>query len=123
MTYNMDQVKEVIYTNNDAKFIVENWEQITEEQALSINSHLQTWINYYKEKHIAHYFYKCNQFDTEQNLCKVHSTLNGVQTRVCYGYPDYGRFWQSENHKFYSPNCGFNKEGLILNKFNEIIEK
>lgn len=97
----------------DAKFILENWQPITMEEALSINPHLQLWIDVSVKRNITLYFYKCNQLDLETNLCKIHSTKEDFsQPRICIDYPFYTRYLLPKSELFYSPECGYNRDDL-----------
>ncbi|MHB1418704.1 MAG: YkgJ family cysteine cluster protein [Bacillota bacterium] len=89
----------------DAVFIIENWEQITQAEALEINPNLKQRIDWCKSDNIVEVYFKCHRLDPKTNLCIVHDK----RPQVCSGYPWYGRM----PHKmyFYSPNCGYAFEG------------
>ena len=120
MIYSMDYIKSVDNGDikSDANFIVNNWEAISEEEALSINPYLIESLNKSKNNNpnLKFYFYKCHQFDHENNLCKVH---NISQPRICYGYPFYDRKDISKDEAFYSKDCGYN-DVKYFKKDNEI---
>jgi hypothetical protein len=101
----MDEIKaQDPVKNKDVAFIIENWIQITTEEAMEINPYLKIFIGVYIR---PAYFYLCKQFDSEKNICLVHGNN---QPYVCTGYTYYGKYKLFRGYEFYAPDCGYNKE-------------
>jgi len=120
MIYSIDYIKSVDTGDikSDANFIANNWEGISEEEALTINPYLSESLNKSKINNLKFYFYECHQFDKENNLCKVH---NISQPRICVKYPFYDRNYISKDEAFYSKDCGYNDVKYFQK--DDIIEK
>jgi Fe-S-cluster containining protein len=117
-------------SSHDVDFIVDNWTQITSEEALKINPYLSMWSMRAEAQNRKIYFYTCKQFDYTTNSCKCHITNgdDGVrQSRICYGYPLYNKEKTHPSQLFYTPTCGYNKSELIFTleelSNNNLIEK
>jgi Fe-S-cluster containining protein len=86
-------------SSGDGYFIVNNWIEISKEEAFKINPYLQ---RLYKIK--EYHFYTCKQFDEKNNLCKIHDN----NPHVCNKYPFYGNRLLSPMFGFYTNKCGYN---------------
>lgn len=64
--------------NEDVEFILANWTELTEEEALKRDPLISP-------KEGEHYF-SCNRFDPTTNLCTAHDE----RPPVCRGFPFYG---------------------------------
>ena len=82
----------------DSCFIFHNWQQISKEEALAINPHLEVWTDRLKGRT----FWTCTKFDAENNRCMIHDQRPGV----CSNYPWYGRKPNREE-PLYNPECGY----------------
>lgn len=101
LNVSMDDVKRMAETpKSDAMFISKNWKEITKEEALLINPHLQNWID--RPNIAPPYFYMCELLGSD-NKCTVH---DGGQPGTCTGFPWYGH-GPIENFLLYSKDCGF----------------
>lgn len=89
-----------------AKFIVKHWKEISQEEALKINPHLQKWIE--KRPDDNFYYYTCDHFDNLTNQCNIHDQ----SPRICNAYPLYGREKVNIDEIFYTPDCGYNRDEL-----------
>jgi len=87
-------------TNRDAIWILKNWNQITQEDALKINPHLNKWVEKINTKL---FFYNCINYDKEKRICKIHKN----KPNICADYPFYGRGKIAYDELFYSPSCGY----------------
>ena len=98
--YSLEEVKRVTDTNVDKQFILDNWEEITKEEAFTLNPYLAT-------KRISDSnFYRCKQYNVDTKLCKAHE----IKSNICENYPFYGKNTLPLNFAFYAEDCAYNKE-------------
>jgi len=96
----INEIAEYSSEGSDAKFIKENWELITKEEALEINSYLEEWFKLPHNKQFHQY--KCKKLDYTTNKCTIRDT----RPRVCEGFPWYDKD-PVRNEPLYSPDCGY----------------
>jgi Fe-S-cluster containining protein len=107
--YSLEEMKEYADNGNkDAVFIIENWVEISEEEAFKINPFLQLQIKRFREKGLHKFingkFYKCNQYNNHSKLCLAHDN----KPKVCSDYPFYNRTKLPKGYLMYDENCGYN---------------
>jgi len=101
----------------DAKFILENWEEITVEEATELNPQFQEKYPQAKDRG---FFYKCNAFDAETKRCTKYLD----RPNLCRDFPFYpgshnhklidGKLMLAPGYTLYSKDCGF--QGRIASK-------
>lgn len=100
--------------HSDTKFVIENWNEITREEARQINP---WFFEQYKEleKREDSVYYTCSKFNKETRLCGAYKD----RPYVCEGYPFYeksphnkiinGELKLIPTYSLYSVDCAFHK--------------
>lgn len=118
--------------NPDAKFSVENFTEISREEAFRKNPYFETWTYKIMDDNgfiaggidRAHFF-TCRRFDSASRICIAYDE----RPDICKGFPFYDNARLSP-FTFYTPTCGYNDvrnyepEGIaLLDKYGIILKE
>lgn len=81
--------------NTDCHFILENWVEISEEEASKRNPEIDLSTKCY--------WYKCTKLDEKTNKCTVHDN----RPHVCSGFPNYRSKKLPKGFPYYTKDCGY----------------